>query len=137
MIDRFTGEYEFLSNFYPSMVMLHDEVYDTVEHAFQAAKSNDPSIRAAIARCTTPGKAKRMGRTVRLRPEWEEKWRLPVMEHLLRQKFHNNPLRAWLKATRPHELVEGNTWNDRFWGVCAGEGENHLGRLLMKIRDEL
>ncbi len=33
------------------------------------------------------------------------------------------------------EIVERNTWNDTFWGVCKGKGENHLGILLMEIRD--
>ncbi len=60
------------------------------------------------------------------------------MEHLLRQKFTTHAgLRQQLKATRPRPLVEENTWGDTFWGVSKGQGENHLGRLLMRIRDEL
>ena len=35
------------------------------------------------------------------------------------------------------ELVEGNTWGDKVWGVCDGVGENNLGKTLMRIRDAL
>jgi hypothetical protein len=79
--------------------------------------------------------AKAGGRKAHLRPGWDDE-RLGVMEALLREKFKNGALMAKLQATHPHELVEGNTWGDRFWGVSEGQGENHLGRLLMLIRDE-
>ena len=59
------------------------------------------------------------------------------MEDLLRQKFTAPELRRRLRLTHPYPLVELNTWNDVFWGVCKGQGENHLGRLLMTIRDNI
>jgi hypothetical protein len=94
----------------------------------------DPAERDHIRRAGKPGEAKRRGRRATIRPDWEEV-KLDVMEDLLRQKFVG--LARALVMTGDEELVEGNTWGDRFWGVCQGAGENHLGRLLMKIRSEL
>src|SRR5262245_14222864 len=128
MIDRFEGEHSFLSNFHDSPVDLDGARYPTVEHAFQAAKTFDSAERARVRAAPTPGSAKRMGRRVALRPDWE-KVKLGIMEGLLRTKFADPTLGALLRATAGHELVEGNTWNDRFWGVCKGQGQNHLGRL--------
>lgn len=136
MIDSFDGEYRWLSNFWPSPVVMYGELYPTVEHAYQAAKTRIASEREAIRRAPTPGRAKRMGRAVLLRSDWND-FRLVAMEELLRRKFADPDLRTRLIETSPHTLVERNHWNDRFWGVCRGKGENHLGRLLMKIRDEL
>ena len=108
-----------------------------MEHAFHAAKTIRADERQRIRACPTAADAKQMGRTLSLRPDWET-IKLGVMEQLLRQKFTTHAaLRDQLKSTRPHSLVEDNTWGDTFWGVCKGQGANHLGRLLMSIRDEL
>lgn len=134
-IDKFDGEHAFLSNFHPSPIRVQGIWFPTVEHAFQAAKTLDPTERDAIARATTPGRAKRLGRQVTLRPQWDDV-KIGVMEDLLRRKFDGvGPLWTQLLATSPAELIEGNTWGDIFWGVCQGKGQNHLGKLLMKIRD--
>jgi len=136
-IDRFTGEYDFLSNFHPSPIEVNGILYPTVEHAFQAAKTSIPEERQALADTTTPGSAKRLGRKVQLRPDWEEV-KVGIMEELVRLKFTTHPdLREQLLATGDAELVEGNNWNDRFWGVCRGQGRNELGKILTKVRSEL
>lgn len=139
MIDRFTGEFRFLSNFYPSIISIPGEVfpYPTVEHAYQALKSEDSHYRTRIRNVKSPNDAKRFGRKAPLRPNWDG-MKLRIMEELVRCKFQQHPaLRQLLLATKDIELVEGNTWNDTFWGVCHGIGANHLGRILMKIRAEL
>lgn len=136
MIDSFNGRYKCLSNFHPSKVKLDGVDYPSVEHAYQAAKALDPAERRFVKDMETPGKAKRAGRKVRLRPDWEQ-IKISVMENLLRQKFRQPDFKRALLKTGDAELVEGNTWGDRFWGVCAGVGHNHLGKLLMKIREEL
>lgn len=136
MIDRFADDYEFLSNFAASPVVVDGLTYPTVEHAFQAAKTFDPAEKARIAAVATPATAKRAGRKVALRPDWEEV-KVGIMEDLVRRKFADERLGRMLVATGDEELVEGNTWNDRFWGVCRGSGRNELGKLLMKVRSEL
>jgi len=125
-----------LSLYRPAEVTLDGMVFGTVEGAYQAAKTLDFEVRAQIAALPKPGQAKRYGRKLRVREDWEEV-KLAVMENLLRQKFVHPDLRQKLRDTGDVYLEEGNTWRDFFWGVCDGKGENHLGRLLMKIRNEL
>ena len=80
--------------------------------------------------------AKRFGRQVKLRKDWDLV-KVNVMEMLLRQKFARPALREQLLSTKDSILIEGNNHGDTFWGVCKGTGENYLGRLLMKIRQEI
>lgn len=136
-IDRFSGHHSFLSNFHPSAVTLDGDTYPTVEHAFQAGKTDDPAARERIRDAKTPAWAKALGRKVQLRGDWEDV-KVGVMTDLVRQKFTAHPdLAAKLLATHDAQLVEGNTWGDRFWGVSRGTGRNELGRILMKVRAEI
>ena len=135
-ISEFVGGFRFLSNFYPVSIVLEGNVYLSVEHAFQAAKTADPLEQQKIREMPTPGKAKRAGRQVTLRPNWE-RIKLRIMEALVRQKFGHPELGKKLLATGNKELVEGNNHGDVFWGKYNGEGENWLGRILMKVRQEL
>lgn len=136
-IDCFDGEYAFLSNFYDSPIERDGIVYPTNEHFFQAMKTLNPEEHRQIAAAATPGKAKRLGRQVKLRPDWEEVKLQIMKEGLILKFFCNKDLAKKLIATGNAELVEGNTWNDKFWGVCDGVGENNLGKLLMEIREDL
>lgn len=141
-IEEFDGEYAFLSNFYHAPVHYDGIDYPTNEHFFQAMKTLDINLKKIIANAETPGKAKRLGRNVSLRPDWEE-----VKEHFmelgLRLKFKNPTLRQKLLATGQKDLIEGNYWHDNEWGNCTCErcknqkGKNKLGVCLMKVRAEL
>lgn len=134
-ITAFSGPYRFLSNFYPSPVTVNGNVYPTVEHAFQASKTTNAIERRRIWNAPTPGVAKRLGRQATLRPDWEAV-KIEVMRGLLIEKFEDPVLYDQLRSTDGRQLIEGNTWGDRFWGECpVGHGENWLGRLLMEIRD--
>lgn len=140
-IDHFIGKYHFLSNFYRVNIEYEGHDYPTVEHAYQAAKTNDPHKRARIRAAATPGLAKAMGRRVKLIEGWDDK-RVDVMRQLLRDKFAYPDLMEKLLETGDAELVEGNDWGDTWWGVYyppKGDpiGENMLGKLLMQIRSEL
>ena len=137
MVREFRGKFDFLSNFYGVEIKYGPYKFGSVESAFQALKSLDPAVRRKFEGLS-PSEAKRLGRTVELRKDWS-KIRLEVMEYLLRIKFSNPELRRKLVETGEEELVEGNYWNDQFWGVDlrTGVGENHLGKLLMKIRKEI
>ncbi len=134
----FSGDQDFLSNFYPAPVVVGGIRYGTSEAAYQAQKTLDETVRAHFAEYH-PGKAKRKGQQIVMRPDWYEV-RLAVMEEVVRAKFTQNPaLAAKLLATGEKSLEEGNAWGDTFWGIDlnTGEGENNLGKILMKVRAEL
>ena len=136
-INSFRGENSFLSNMSGSSFKVGQETYPTVEHFFQAMKTTDPVERAKILAAKTAGEAKKIGKTVTLRKNWNQV-REEVMETGLRAKFQQNPeLKKKLLDTGDVDLIEGNTWGDTFWGEVNGKGQNKLGKLLMKIRSEL
>lgn len=137
-IRSFSGEHRWLSNFWPAAVRLGTITFPTVEHAYQAAKFDDPAFHRQLLTCT-PGQAKRAAREIPIRADWEIV-KLRVMETLVHQKFLvHDDLKARLLATGDAALIEGNHWGDRFWGVDArtGVGENHLGQILMRVRERL
>lgn len=142
MIAMFDGKYAFLSNFETSPFTVDGVTFPTVEHWFQAFKTLDPIEFREIAEAETPGKAKRMGRHVTLRPDWEEV-KVDVMREGLRKKFAIPEFRVKLLSTGDEELMEGNTWHDNTWGNCVCQkcqntpGRNMLGMLLMELRQEI
>lgn len=145
-IKGFRGEYFFLSNFAPckknyelgeyNAISYEGYFYPTVEHAFQAAKTLSQGERKPILMAETAKEAKSLGRRVTLRKDWEDV-KIEIMYNLLWQKFILPEYREKLLATGDAILIESNNWNDKFWGICHGAGENNLGKLLMRIREEL
>ena len=141
VINLFNGEYLFLSNFANSTVTYEGVEYPTVEHAFQAAKTLDKKERKKIAKAETPGKAKKMGRAVKLREDWE-RIKEQVMYECVKEKFKDPVLKKKLEETYPITLIEGNNWHDNCWGDCScekckeKEGKNLLGNILMRVREE-
>lgn len=136
MIDKFRGDYYFLSNFYPASVLYEGILYPSNEAAFQSAKTLDRNVRLQFVRLT-PKEAKRKGRKVALREDWEY-GKFYIMYQIVKAKFiQHTDLKEKLLATGEEELVEGNSWNDRIWGVCRGRGKNKLGKILMAVRKEL
>lgn len=123
--------YKFLSNMHLCPVLLDGVVYPSAENAYQASKTKDRELFTTL----NPYEAKKLGRKVQMIPDFD---RLASMEKVLRSKFSllNPTLRTRLGDTTV-ELVEENTWNDTYFGVCRGVGENHLGKLLMKIREDI
>lgn len=146
MIDSFRGDYTFLSNFYPCYIKYNHITYPSVEHFYVAMKFSDDQLingheynkqkfREMISHIESPGMAKKIGQKVILK-NWDSK-KLLIMEWAIRQKFKDEKLKALLLSTGDKKLIEGNKWNDTFWGVCDNKGKNHLGKILMKVRDEL
>ena len=135
MINSFSGDHRFLSNFYPVEVVLDGVTYPSVEHAYQAAKTLDLEKRKEFL-ALSPGGAKRLGQRLEIRQDWSDV-KLSVMTRLNEQKYMQPDLRKKLCDTYPQEIVEGNTWGDTFSGVCNGKGSNHLGKILMAIRMQI
>ena len=131
MITSFTGQYAFLSNFFI------EPDNSCVEIEYQESKHIRNASGEILVKCInmTPAQAKRWGRKIPLRPDWEEV-KLDIMFELVYRKFGDHP-ELWdaLRATGTQELVEGNWWGDTFWGVCRGRGDNHLGKILMQVRN--
>lgn len=136
MINSFRGKYYFLSNFYDAPVTYEGLTYMNNEAAFQSAKVLSKQERELFTGLD-PSAAKRRGRAVTLRSDWE-KVKNQVMYDICKAKFtQNEELKAKLLATGEAHLEEGNTWGDTTWGTVDGVGENRLGKILMQVRYEL
>jgi len=136
---QFKDEYLFLSNFYPSPITWNKITFPTVEHCYQARKSNNISVWLTFSLYDTPGRAKKQGRKIdAIRKDWEEV-KIEVMRECLELKFQDPILKQKLLDTGDSVLEEGNWWGDRFWGVDnkTREGRNELGNLLMELRNKL
>lgn len=137
MIEQFRGEFRFLSNFWPAIVFYEGAPYPSVEHAYQASKTQDLELRKSLR--GTPGQVKRLMSQYPRRQDARV-----IMLGLVQDKFNRHAeLAQKLIATRPHTLVERNYWHDNFWGWCycprclKEVGHNYLGQILMDVRDEL
>ncbi len=132
-IDKFEDDYSFLSNFEPVRVVWGDRAYGSSEAAYQSAKTLDMSVRDEFVNIT-PGDSKKLGRMVTLRPDWET-IKDSIMYEIVYAKFSGNQeLRRKLICTGHKELIEGNDWGDKYWGVFKGKGKNKLGLTLMRVR---
>lgn len=137
-ITQFRKQYGYLSNFWMSPIDYRGVTFPSVENAYQASKVSGRTDTDIIFSRITPTQAKVLGSKIELRDDWEE-IKVDLMETLLRIKFKDETLREKLVSTGDALLYEGNSWNDFFWGVHweTLEGENTLGKLLMKIRDDI
>lgn len=142
-ISTFRGKNAFLSNFYPCMVEFDGDLYPSVENAFQAAKTLDKNDRMNFQVIDSPALAKHLGKHVKLRDDWEQV-KLDIMHHLVYDKFtrchpfeSQHQLQERLLDTGDAYLEEGNNHGDKFWGTVNGAGANHLGKILMSVRDEI
>ena len=121
-IDKFDGEYAFLSNFYESPIKYKGNIFGSAEAAFQAQKCQNSTLIKSFCRLS-PSESKRKGRHVALRKDWEA--------------VKDGIMYDIVLSTGSEELVEGNWWKDTYWGVCNGVGENKLGHILMEVREKL
>lgn len=155
-ITSFSGPYRFLSNFAETPFSYAGVRWPTAEHCYQAGKS--PAQGGWIAEAPTPGEAKRRGRAIIARPDWDQVKRRVMLQVVL-AKFCDPDLAQLLAATGGADLVEGNHWGDEFWGAVHPDtllkrpqpipqlpvwglgteqpyiGRNWLGRILMMVRD--
>ena len=136
MINSFSGEHRWLSNFWPAVVVLDGVAYPSVENAYQASKF-DIHKRQQFVTCTA-AEAKKFGKILGNPPlEWQAV-KTHLMAAFVAEKFKpGSELAQKLLATGDQELIEGNWWGDTFWGVCRGKGENHLGKILMEQRRKI
>jgi predicted NAD-dependent protein-ADP-ribosyltransferase YbiA (DUF1768 family) len=118
-VASFSGNYRFLSNFWPAKVVFDGVEYPSVENAYQAANTLNLEDRVFF-QTATPGQAKRKSHKLVVRTDWVDV-KLSIMEDLVEQKFSDALLLEKLKSTGNRQLVEGNTWHDNFGAnVLAG-----------------
>ena len=156
-IYKFRGEYDFLSNFHvikePWSFLYHP--CKTSEHAYQLSKTLDVKERIKISNSSLKD-VKKFGREATIRPDWDDV-KVGMMYKILYSKFSIPYLRDKLISTEDALLIEGNTWHDNFWGWHLNSYDefeelddytkallgsfacecNHLGRLLMMVRQSL
>jgi ribA/ribD-fused uncharacterized protein len=133
----FNEGHRWLSNFTLCHVMLDGVTYKSTEHAYQAAKTIIPAERAKMWSLDLPVHAKGYGKKVTMREDWCDELKLNIMVDLNKQKYNQPKFKELLLATGDAYIEETNYWNDTFWGVCRGKGKNHLGTIIMNIREEL
>jgi N-glycosidase YbiA len=137
IIGVFKDEFFFLSNMYLIDIVYNGIQFNSVEQAYQYHKTASSKEQMKILKCTDPKATKKVAKTFKyVREDWKDV-RLNIMYNLLWIKFNDPLLKEALLLTKGYELVEGNWWGDEFWGVCNGVGENYLGKLLMKVRNEI
>jgi hypothetical protein len=139
MIVSFSGEFRWLSNFASVKIILDGIEFSSTEHAYMSAKSESMEWKSFCA-CHTnsAGQVKRKSKTISLVENWDE-IKVSVMKDCIQQKFSQEPFRTKLLQTNDEIIEEGNSWNDKFWGVDIKTrvGENILGKLIMEFRDSL
>lgn len=142
VVKEFRGEYAFLSNFYTAPFQWRSTEFHSGEQAFAYAKTFCAMTSLAatfggerILEAETPGEAKKAGRALEIDVSMWDAQKISYMREITHQKFRQVPgLAGQLLNTGAMMLVEGNTWNDTFWGRCNGKGFNHLGVILMEER---
>ena len=133
----FRGDKYFLSNMYKCPVEYQGVTYSSSELAFQVQKCADEAERQHLIELDNPFEVKKTAYKVKKREDWKEV-KVGIMRDIVFAKFMQNPdLAQKLIATGNEPLFEENSWNDKFWGTVNGEGENHLGRILMEVRRSL
>lgn len=144
VVEEFSGEFEFLSNFHVQPFVWQKQVAPSAEHHYSAAKTASLPEKALIYSQATPGRAKREGQKATLTPGWDDHLKTPCMASIIEAKFpHGSPMAQRLLMTGEALLIEGNVWHDNYWGQCTCErhyhwpGKNMLGRLLMNRRTAL
>jgi len=135
----YTPKYYVFNNFSAHSVVYQGKLYPTSEHAYQAAKCLDPDGQVEIQSARSPLLAKELSNEKYKEakdPEWNSK-KVSVLEEILREKLDAS-LITWdaLKESGAEEIIEDSP-TDYFWGEGAdGTGQNMLGKIWMKLRDE-
>lgn len=135
-IKGFFGDYRFLSNYHQVPILYDGIMYQSTEAAYQAAKCIDEKDKIEF-KFYGPGKAKREGQKVKMRPDWDQIKDQIMYDINLIKYTTDEDLKYKLLSTGERYLEETNYWQDDYWGVVNGWGENKLGNILMKIRADL
>lgn len=136
VIDGFRGEYEYLANTYNSDITYDGMTYTNAEAAYWAQRVKDKRARNKYSRLSG-NKARAKAMQAIPIEDWETT-KNDIMMNILRVKFNkNSELGKKLIATNDAKIINTNTYRDDYYGVYMNKGKNILGKMLMKIRDEI
>ena len=136
MINGFKEKYSFLSIYYPTEIEYEGIKYNCPINAFLAQQVSSQIQKKQIAK-SAPSRSTIMVINSEEKVNLTTEQQLEIMYNICKIKFSDENLKQSLLSTKNEELVDETDWNNKFWGVTNGEGENHIGKILMKIRDEL
>lgn len=144
-IMSFRGDYRFLSNFHGVHITWKckgyplRQIFPDAESIYVFEKTSSETLKkVCLNHRISPGKKKSLGRISPVVDNWDEK-KQDVMAKIIDAKFDEPIMKMRLLATGNKTIIEGNTWNDEFWGINinTGTGENILGKILMDKRKRL
>ena len=136
MINKFDNEYIFLSNYYPQNITYKGITYNCAMNAYYGQLISDNLQKKAIANAT-PSRALSMVINSISKIDYSQEEQDNIMYEILKVKFSDSKLKNLLLQTNQEPLNNNINWEDTYWGICNDEGDNKLGKLLMKLRDEL
>ncbi len=133
------GQWGCFSNMSSYAVEIDGKLFMTSEHAYQYSKFTDESIKEKIlmARSGYDAKMIALENKSSVAPNWSSV-SLEVMENILRKKLEQHPhIKEKLLETGDRGIIEASP-TDGFWGWGPDKtGENHHGKIWMKLRSEL
>ena len=133
-----SGKYRSFSNWYNRSFIYKGITWATSEHALMSEKNpKDKKYQKKLIKSTDPGEAKRLGRKVKLRPDWD-KVKLNIMIDILYAKFSQNPDLAKLLLDTGNRPIHENC-RDKWWGGGPNfpGGRDFLGIALKAVRKKL
>ena len=136
MIKGMFNEYRWLSNYEVCEIHYEGLIYTSTEAAYQAAKSTDPFVRSKFINIS-PAKARKLGQEITCRKDWDKVKKQVMYDVSLDKYTRHEHLKRLLLETKDKYIEETNYWGDQVSGVCNGIGENNLGKIIMKIREEI
>ncbi len=128
------GRYKCFSNWYSCSFTYQGYTWSNSEQALMYFKSFDKEYQKKIKKANNPAVAKKLGRQVKLRPDWDQV-KLSLMIEILYAKFSQNAdLKEILLNTNGVKIHED--CNDPWWGGGPNYpgGRDYLGRALMSVR---
>jgi len=154
MITNFKGKFDFLDPAYYCLAGYDGVIYNSAEAAFLASQYDAPCFRSMFRNTALPiWRARELARRLQKRRDWTPELSLDLMRQITLDKFSRTPrLHAALLDTGDEQIVAENNWHEQFWGCCicntrpgkygrrfscSAPGRNHLGEILMSVRDQL
>lgn len=138
-IDFYEREFYVLSNFSSFAIEWKGKLWMTSEHAYHSEKFESEVIKEEIRHTRSAHDAQKLARTheAHQRRDWQD-IKLRTMADILREKTAQHPyVKKKLLETGERPLIEGS-WRDAYWGIGpTKDGQNHLGKIWMNIRDEV